>query len=101
MFTGIHQVARKTLVDIFSELAIEQCLLQKLPEMFTPEVVFALEPDEIESIAAESEESRIERSRTMEKLKVLEGTLKVLHSLNRHKSTGEEAFCTVLCDSEG
>jgi hypothetical protein len=59
--------------------------------MFTPEVVFALEPDEIESIAAESEESRIERSRATEKLKVLERTLKVLHSLDRHKSasTGE------------
>lgn len=91
MLTGVLQVAQKTLVDIFSELAIEQCLLQQLPEMFTPEVVFALEPDEIESIAAESEESRVERSRTMEKLKILEGTLKVLHSLDRHKSVGEKA----------
>lgn len=76
-------------MDIFSELAIEQCLLQKMPEMFTPEVVFALEPEEIESIAAESEESRIERSRATEKLEVLDRTLKVLHSLDRHKSTGE------------
>ncbi|KAF7504265.1 hypothetical protein GJ744_002523 [Endocarpon pusillum] len=82
-----YKVAQKTLVDVFSELAIEQCLLQKLPEMFTPEVVFALGPDEIESIAAESEESRVERSRATEKLKVLESTLKVLHSLDRHKIT--------------
>lgn len=79
-------------MDVFSELAIEQCLLQKLPEMFTPEVVFALEPDEIESIAAESQESRVERSRATEKLKVLDGTLKVLHSLDRHKITGGSTF---------
>lgn len=79
-------------MDVFSELAIEQCLLRKLPEMFTPEVVFALEPDEIESIAAESEESRVERSRATEKLKVLDSTLTVLHSLDRHKITGGSTF---------
>lgn len=86
------QVAQKTVVDNFSELAIEQCLLQKLPEMFTPEVVFALEEDEIESIAAESEESRMERIRVTEKSRVLDHTLKVLNSLNRHKNIGGSTF---------
>jgi hypothetical protein len=79
----------KTLVDNFSVLSIEKCLLQKLPEMFTPEIVLGLGDDEIESIAAESGESRAERSRASEKLKVLESTLKVLQSLDRHKASGE------------
>jgi hypothetical protein len=61
--------------------------------MLTPEVVSALEPEEIENIAAESEESRAERSRATEKLAVLDQTLKVLHSLDRHKESGKW-----LCD---
>lgn len=57
--------------------------------MLTPEVVSVLEPEEIENIAAESEESRAERSRATEKLAVLDQTLKVLHSLDRHKESGK------------
>jgi hypothetical protein len=79
----------KTLVDNFSVLSIEKCLLQKLPEMFTPEIVIGLEEDQVERIAAESEESRAERSRATEKLTVLENTLKVLQSLDRHKASGK------------
>jgi hypothetical protein len=79
----------KTLVDNFSVLSIEKCLLQKLPEMFTPETVIGLDDTQVEGIAAESEESRAERSRATEKLKVLERTLKVLNSLDRHKPSGQ------------
>lgn len=82
----------KTLVDNFSVLSIEKCLLQQLPKMLTPEVVIGLEDAEVESIAAESEESQLERSRTTEKLKVLKSTLKVLQSLDRHKSTVQSAM---------
>lgn len=79
----------KTIVDNFSVLSIEKCLLQKLPDMLTPEIVLGLDDEQIESIAAESAESRAERTQAVEKLKVLEGTLKVLQSLDRHKSTDE------------
>ena len=83
-----YKVAMKTLVDNFSVLSIEKCLLQKLPEMFTPEIVMDLDDAQIESIAAESEESQTERNRATEKLNVLQSTLKVLQSLDRHKVSG-------------
>lgn len=83
----------KTLVDNFSVLSIEKCLLQKLPEMFTPEIVIGLDDAQIEGIASESEESRAERSRATEKLQVLEETLNVLRSLDRHKITGKSLSC--------
>lgn len=79
----------KTLVDNFSVLSIEKCLLQKLPSMFTPEIVLGLEDNQVESIAAESEESLTERNRATEKLTVLEKTLKILQGLDRHKTAGK------------
>jgi hypothetical protein len=79
----------KTLVDDFSVLAVEKCLLRRLPDLLSPNTVIALDDDTISHIAAETEESRLERSRATEKLGVLESTLVVLRSLDRHKPAGE------------
>lgn len=79
------QVAMKTIVDDFSVLAIEKCLVQRLPDLLSPETIVGLDDATISSIAAETEESRLERSRATEKLKVLESTLVVLRSLDRHQ----------------
>jgi GTPase SAR1 family protein len=86
--TDSIQVARKTLVDDFSVLAIEACLLEKLPEIFSPTVVSKLTDSIVEDIAAETEESKVERTAFMKKLQVLEETLSVLHRLDRHRPTG-------------
>jgi hypothetical protein len=79
------QVAMKTIVDDFSVLAIEKCLVKRLPDLLSPETIVGLDDATISSIAAETEESRLERSRATEKLKVLESTLVVLRSLDRHQ----------------
>ena len=69
--------------------------------MLTPETVIGLDDAQIESIAAESEESRAERSRTTEKLKVLEETLNVLRSLDRHKTSGKSPLNSAPFPSPG
>lgn len=79
----------KTMVDDFSVLAIEKCLVKRLPDLLSPETIVGLDDATISSIAAETEESRIERSRATEKLKVLESTLVVLRSLDRHQPASE------------
>lgn len=79
----------KTVVDNFPVLAFEECLLRSLPDLLSPNSVSALDDETISDIAAETEESRVERSRATEKLKVLERTLVVLRSLDRHKPTGK------------
>lgn len=79
------QVAMKFLVDDFCVHAIEECLLDKVPGIFTPEMVLDMEPGDIEKVAAESEESQAERASSSKKLHILEATLSILRRLDRHK----------------
>ncbi len=79
----------KTLVDNFSVLAVEKCLVKQLPDLLSPKTVTSLDDATVTNIAAETEESRLERSRATHKLKVLEQALEVLRSLDRHKGMGK------------
>jgi hypothetical protein len=82
----------KTVVDNFSVLAVEKCLMKRLPDLLSPRTIMTLDDEKVTLIAAESEESRFERSRATDKLKVLESALVVLRSLDRHKLFSEFGF---------
>ncbi|QVM09978.1 hypothetical protein D8B26_004642 [Coccidioides posadasii str. Silveira] len=71
----------KTVVDNFAVLAIEQCILKKLPLIFNPEVITNLDDKTLEAIAAETTESKVERSHALEKLKFLSPALQNLKRL--------------------
>lgn len=58
--------------------------MQRLPDIFTPSTVIGLEDIIVESVAAESDESKVERARCAGKLEILEKALSVLHRLDRH-----------------
>jgi hypothetical protein len=62
-------------------LAVEACIIQKLPTLFCPEDVLDIEDTMIAILAAENEESSTERQRCTEKLRVLETGLKELKSV--------------------
>lgn len=79
----------KKFVDDFSVLAIEERLLQKLPNILSPEAVMLLDDDVAKNIAAETEESRAERTRATEKLQGLQMTLDILRRLDHHRSTSK------------
>jgi hypothetical protein len=79
----------KTLVDSFSTLTIENCLLKKLPELLSPEVVMNLKDEIVSEIAEESKQSKVDRAKWNEAVTVLEDALKTLHRLDRHKPRGE------------
>lgn len=80
-----HQVALKRVVDDFSDLAVEACLISKLPDLFSPERVDALADAKIERIAAEGEEITEERAALSEKKAVLSEGLQELKRLYRHQ----------------
>ena len=69
-------------------LAIERCLLQQLPTIFTPEMVFDFINEQVRCLAGESEESLVERAALNDKLKVLEGAVAELEQLKRFHVTG-------------
>ncbi|KAI1087991.1 P-loop containing nucleoside triphosphate hydrolase protein [Rostrohypoxylon terebratum] len=79
-----YQVALKKVVDDFSTLAIEACLMSKLPHLFTPEIVFDLSDDVVSMIAAESWEVVDERKFLTEKIKVLSSGMTELQRLGKH-----------------
>ena len=75
----------KFLVDNFCVHVIEECLLNALPNIFTPDMILYMDGTKIEDIAAETEESKAERASSTKKLRILEETLSILHRLDRHK----------------
>lgn len=79
-----YQVARKRVVDDISTLAVEECLIQHLPNLLVPETVFGLDNSVIERICGESKESAAERGNAMAKLCVLETGHRDLSRLNHH-----------------
>lgn len=84
------KVALKKVVDDVSVLAVEGCLIQQLPALFTHETVHSLNDDIIQRIAAERPESVAERERSTERLRVLETGLQGLSRLSNHpKKLGE------------
>ncbi|KAL8832877.1 MAG: hypothetical protein Q9170_004697 [Blastenia crenularia] len=76
----------KVLVDNFSVLAVEKCMLSDLADILSPDTVMKLDDEMVSAIAAESEESKLERQRTSTALKNLEEGLVSLNRFNRLRS---------------
>jgi len=78
-----HQATLKKFVDDISVLAIERCLIIKLPDLFSPQVVAGFDDAEVRSLAAESPEAAEERTRCTLKMDVLKEGMKDLRRLNQ------------------
>jgi hypothetical protein len=75
----------KMVVDNIAVLGIEFCLVEKLSEMLSSEVVMNLDDAVVQEIAGEEEDSQEERARTLKKLQILESALQDLRRQGRHK----------------
>ncbi len=82
------QVAMKVTVNNFDVLRIECCILNELSDTFSSDMIMRLDDRLIRNIAAEIEESQIDRTRTIKKLNSLETGLQTLNRLNRNKAAG-------------
>jgi hypothetical protein len=79
----------KVAVDNIAVLGIEFCLLEKLSDMLSPDVVMNLDDTIVQEIAGEEEDSQKERVRALAKLQSLEAGLQTLRRLGRHKKGGK------------
>lgn len=68
----------KTVVDNLSQLAVEECLIQRLPDILSPTTVAMISDDAVQKIATEGTESMHERSTAKKKLMTLQDALELL-----------------------
>ncbi|KAF2707621.1 dynamin family protein [Pleomassaria siparia CBS 279.74] len=69
----IHNVA---------SLAIEQCLLTRLPKIFSSATIREMSDEKLKLIASESRDTRIERERVVERVQVLKTGLQTLKQIH-------------------
>lgn len=84
--TNVLQVALKKFIDDVSVLAVEFCLVKKLPSLFNPEKIFEMNDEEISRLAAEHDSTGAERIRYAEKREILLAGLNELRRLDKHRS---------------
>ena len=65
----------KVIINNFNILGIEYCFLNELPDTLSPDTMIKLDDTSIRNIAAEIEDSQIERARVIKKLNNLEVSL--------------------------
>ena len=76
----------KVIVDNYSVLAIEACILKELSNIFSPSTVMEFNDELVGRIAAETEVSLAIRHGASEKLKILHTGLQVLSRLSRRSA---------------
>ncbi|KAK2599466.1 hypothetical protein N8I77_011220 [Diaporthe amygdali] len=81
-----YKIALKKFVDDVSVNAVETCLVQRLPDVFSPEVVWDLDDEQIESLGSEDNSTIKNRNDLQEKLRVLEDGLKDLDAFTARSS---------------
>lgn len=65
-------MALRTFTDNLINLSIESCLIQDLPNLFTPRLVNDMDNEKLAKFAAESQEIRSYRSQLQKDIKVLQ-----------------------------
>lgn len=82
------QVALTRFIDDTSVVAIEDCLIDKLPDLFTPAVVLELGEEQITALVSESEKTAHKRESIGEKHQTLKNGLRDIKRLQRRRQGG-------------
>ncbi|CZR52903.1 related to vacuolar sorting protein VPS1, dynamin, and related proteins [Phialocephala subalpina] len=69
---AFYKVAMKLFIDNVPNLVVRAIVASRLPPMFCPKSVFAMDPDLVKKIASETEDNRLKRQEITVKLKALE-----------------------------
>ena len=83
------KVALERIVDDFSTLAVEQCLVRRPPRLFRPEMIHEMSEEEAFQLASETEDTTSQRDKCLERLAVLQAGLYDLRNLDKHRSSSQ------------
>ncbi|KAI1209457.1 P-loop containing nucleoside triphosphate hydrolase protein [Annulohypoxylon truncatum] len=82
-----YQMSLRTFTDNMIVLAIENCLIRDLPSIFTSEKVNQMEDNELERLASESPEIKLERKELQEEYDALMKGLQICNKFRERKAT--------------
>ncbi|RBR12056.1 hypothetical protein FVER53590_04403 [Fusarium verticillioides] len=97
---AFYKVAVNRFIDDVSVLAIEDCLISKLPSLFTASSVAEMSDETLHLLAGENEESANERKRLEQKQGILEKGLQDLKSLYKHSTVAGSRRYQVLLSED-
>lgn len=83
-------------IDDVSVLAIEDCLIGKVSELFRSNQILAMNTDDIQNLAGEATESSVERKRLEEKCKILNAGLWGLQQLQKQRQFARQTQWNVM-----
>ncbi|CAG8950637.1 hypothetical protein HYFRA_00002846 [Hymenoscyphus fraxineus] len=82
-----YKVALKKFVDDVSVNAVETCLIQRLPEVFSPGIIWELSDEDIELLGSEDDRTVNQRAELKKKLDILEKGLIDLDAFTARSGT--------------
>lgn len=91
--TNCSQMGRQTFTDNVLNLAIENCLVCHIPEIFTPKIVDSMSVERLRELATESETTSARRQVLKDELKVLRQGLWQCRRYRPRPITGEICSC--------
>ncbi|KAM0271166.1 hypothetical protein ACHAQH_009148 [Verticillium albo-atrum] len=80
-----YEMSRRTFTENVAYLALESCLITRLPEILTPSKVNRMEDDKVEDLALESEDVLSEREMFQTQANLLKSALEICR---RHRPRG-------------
>ena len=83
-------MALKKFIDDVSVLAVEQCLVRRLPLVLSSDLICDLSDDDVQRLAVESPDIAPERMRMTEKLRILQEGLTQLTRLDSSSLVSEQ-----------
>lgn len=82
-------MSRRSFTDNIINLAIESCLIYDIPDILTPSKVDAMHPDQLDELAAESEDTQLRRSHLKAEIEILEKGLEQCRKYRPRNITGK------------
>ena len=90
----LTQIAVDNFIDNIATLGVEKCVLDDMPGIMSPEMVWTLSDEDVAKVAAEDEEAKSRRHKLRAQVLALEETIRICKRQARTRHVdGQYARC--------